>query len=83
MICRQEHDFAGDVRLKPATRPVGAHIVALVFSVQCFSVLNSPQFTQRRPIPLGTLRDWAQARREPDAAESALLRAIERDPQTV
>jgi putative transcriptional regulator len=45
--------------------------------------LSQPQFAQRFRIPLGTLRDWEQARREPDAAAFACLRLIERDPQAV
>jgi len=34
-------------------------------------------------IPLGTLRDWEQGRREPDAAALAYLRVIEREPEAV
>ncbi len=38
----------------------------------------------RHRIPVGTLRDWEQARREPDAAAAlAYLRVIEREPEAV
>jgi hypothetical protein len=34
-------------------------------------------------IPLGTVRDWEQGRREPDAAALAYLRVTEREPEAV
>jgi putative transcriptional regulator len=45
--------------------------------------LSQPVFAARFHIPLGTLRDWEQARRMPDAAALAYLRVIERIPQAV
>lgn len=42
--------------------------------------LTQAQFAQRFRVPLGTLRDWEQGRREPDAPAVALLRIIEREP---
>ena len=42
--------------------------------------LTQAQFAQRFRVPLGTLRDWEQGRREPDAPAMALLRIIEREP---
>ena len=45
--------------------------------------LSQPKFAERFHIPLGTLRDWEQARREPDAAALAYLRVIERNPKAV
>lgn len=38
---------------------------------------------ERYRIPLGTLRDWKQGRREPDAAALAYQRVIEREPKAV
>jgi putative transcriptional regulator len=32
-------------------------------------------------LPLGTLRDWEQGRKRPDAPARALLRVIEREPE--
>ena len=43
--------------------------------------LTQAGFAGRFAIPLGTLRDWEQGRRQPDAPALALLRIIERDPE--
>lgn len=40
-------------------------------------------FAARYRIPVGTLRDWEQGRREPDAAALAYLRVVEREPEAV
>ena len=45
--------------------------------------LPQEAFAARYRIPLGTLRDWEQGRREPDAAALAYLRVIEREPEAV
>lgn len=45
--------------------------------------LTQEEFAARYHIPLGTLRDWEQGRREPDAAALAYLRVIEREPDMV
>lgn len=34
-------------------------------------------------LPLGTVRDWEQGRKRPDAPARALLRVIEREPEAV
>lgn len=47
------------------------------------SGLTQGAFAARYRIPLGTLRDWEQGRREPDAAALAYLRVIEREPEAV
>ncbi len=45
--------------------------------------LSQPEFARRFQLPVATLRDWEQARREPDAAALAYLRVIEHDPEAV
>jgi putative transcriptional regulator len=45
--------------------------------------LSQPEFARRFQLPVATLRDWEQARREPDAAALAYLRVIERDAEAV
>ena len=45
--------------------------------------LSQPDFAARYAIPVGTLRDWEQGRREPDAAALAYLKAIAREPEMV
>lgn len=45
--------------------------------------LSQEEFATRFHIPLGTLRDWEQGRKEPDAAARAYLTVIGRNPAAV
>ena len=45
--------------------------------------LSQEDFAARFHIPLGTLRDWEQGRKAPDAAARAFLVVIAREPETV
>jgi putative transcriptional regulator len=45
--------------------------------------LSQEDFAAHFHIPIGTLRDWEQGRKEPDAAAKAYLRVIAREPDTV
>ena len=45
--------------------------------------LSQEEFAGRFHIPLGTLRDWEQGRKEPDAAARAYLVVIARNPTAV
>ena len=45
--------------------------------------LTQEEFANRYHIPLGTLRDWEQGRREPDQPARAYLKVIARDPEGV
>jgi len=45
--------------------------------------LSQEEFAARFHIPLGTLRDWEQGRKEPDAAARAHLVVIGRNPSAV
>ena len=45
--------------------------------------LTQEQFAERFHIPLGTLRDWEQGRKEPDTAARAYLRVIGHNPAAV
>ena len=45
--------------------------------------LSQEDFSARFRIPVGTLRDWEQGRKEPDAAARAYLLVIARDPDAV
>ena len=45
--------------------------------------LSQEEFSARFRIPLGTLRDWEQGRKDPDAAAKAYLVVIARDPAAV
>jgi len=45
--------------------------------------LSQEEFAAQFHIPVGTLRDWEQGRKEPDAAAKAYLRVIASEPETV
>jgi putative transcriptional regulator len=45
--------------------------------------LSQEDFAVAFHIPIGTLRDWEQGRKEPDAAARAYLRVIAKKPDTV
>src|SRR6266852_1444597 len=45
--------------------------------------LSQEEFAARFHIPLGTLRDWEQGRKDPDAAARAYLMVIGRNPAAV
>ena len=45
--------------------------------------LSQEEFATRFHIPLGTLRDWEQGRKDPDTAARAYLRVIGRNPAAV
>ncbi len=45
--------------------------------------LSQEEFAARFQVPLGTLRDWEQGRKAPDAAARAYLKVIARDPEAV
>lgn len=45
--------------------------------------LSQDEFSRRFQIPLGTLRDWEQGRKEPDGAARAYLVVIGRNPTAV
>jgi putative transcriptional regulator len=45
--------------------------------------LSQEEFAAKFHIPVGTLRDWEQGRKEPDAAARAYLKVIARNPAAV
>lgn len=45
--------------------------------------MTQVEFAAEFGIPVSTLRDWEQHRTTPDAPARALLRAIEREPETM
>jgi putative transcriptional regulator len=45
--------------------------------------LSQEEFAASFHIPIGTIRDWEQGRKEPDAAARAYLRVVAREPDTV
>jgi putative transcriptional regulator len=45
--------------------------------------LSQTEFAERFHIPIGTLRDWEQHRRDPDQAALSYLKVIDADPAFV
>jgi putative transcriptional regulator len=45
--------------------------------------LTQEQFALQFQVPLGTLRDWEQGAKQPEAAARTLLRVIEKNPAAV
>ena len=45
--------------------------------------MSQEEFATRFHIPIGTLRDWEQGRKDPDTAARAYLRVIGRNPAAV
>lgn len=45
--------------------------------------LSQARFAQTIDVPVGTLRNWEQGRRDPEGPAKALLRAINNDPMHV
>lgn len=43
--------------------------------------MTQEEFARTYRLPLGTLRDWEQGRKAPDAPARALLRVIEQEPE--
>lgn len=76
-IARQVADDPDVAPLLDAARLAAARVHAARRRLQ----LTQAGFARRFAIPLGTLRDWEQGRRQPDAPALALLRIIEREPE--
>lgn len=58
-------------------------LVPQVWSIRRRLKLSQEEFAAQFHIPVGTLRDWEQRRKEPDAAAKAYLRVIALEPEIV
>lgn len=56
---------------------------ALVRTIRLRLGLSQIEFANRFKVPIGTLRDWEQKRRQPDSTALAYLRVIARAPEMV
>jgi len=52
-------------------------------AVRAATNLTQDDFARRFRFPLGTVRDWEQRRRQPDAGSATLLKMIAADPAGV
>jgi putative transcriptional regulator len=74
-------DIASDPDAMPFTDADGVALrVQLIRKVLS---LSQAQFAAQFHIPLATLKDWEQGRRQPEAAAWAYLRVIEGEPAAV
>lgn len=53
---------------------------AQVKKIRLATGLSQSAFAKRIDVPVGTLRNWEQGRRDPEGPARALLRAIHNDP---
>lgn len=56
---------------------------ARVVAIRKSTGLTQRAFAEAYGIPLGTLRDWEQAKSAPDATARSYMRAIEREPKAI
>ena len=81
-----DYEIARNVAGDPDAAPVltdAQTAAALVRTVRLQLGLSQAEFARRFHIPIGTLRDWEQSRKDPDAAARAYLTVIARNPQAV
>lgn len=54
-----------------------------VRAIRAATKKTQAQFADSYRLPVGTVRDWEQNRRQPDAPARVLLTMIQADPETV
>jgi putative transcriptional regulator len=84
---RQLHTATADPDAKPITEEDLAtgrvRLVPRVRTLRRALRLSQQNFAAHYHIPIGTLRDWEQGRKEPDAAAKAYLHLIASEPEIV
>lgn len=85
-----DEDIARQVEGNPDAAPIlsdkeldRAEFGALIRHVRKGMQLSQRAFAERFSLPVASLRDWEQGRREPDAATRAYLIVIAREPEAV
>ncbi len=81
-----DDDIARNVAADPDAAPILSNAetaTALARSVRKRLGISQTEFGARFHVPVGTLRDWEQNRKQPDAAAIAYLRVIAREPTMV
>jgi putative transcriptional regulator len=79
-------EIARGIAADPDAPPVlteGETAAALARTVRLRLGRSQAAFARRFHVPLGTLPDWEQNRRQPDATAQAYLRVIARAPEVV
>lgn len=72
-----ERQIAADRNVAPEILPVD------VKAIRATTGLSQGRFAARFRIPIGTLRDWEQGRKQPDTTARAYLQVIARNPEMV
>lgn len=83
---QSDGDIAQNVAHDPDAPPIlsdGETAAAVARTVRKRLGLSQAEFAARFHVPVGTLRDWEQNRRQPDASALAYLRVIAREPDMV
>ena len=81
-----DEEIARNVAGDPNAAPIltdAETAAALVRTIRLQLGLSQAEFSRRFHIPIGTLRDWEQNRRQPDTTALAYLRVIARAPEVV
>ena len=81
-----DEDITRNVASDPDAAPIlteAETAAALARSVRKRLGISQAEFAARYHVPIGTLRDWEQNRKQPDAPALAYLRVIAREPKMV
>jgi len=81
-----DEDIARNVAGDPDAAPIltdSETASAIVRTVRKRLGLSQTEFAAKFQLPVGTLRDWEQNRRQPEAPALAYLRVIAREPDMV
>ncbi len=81
-----DQDIARQITDGPDAAPILTEtetVAAMARTVRKRLGLSQPAFAECYGIPVGTLRDWEQGRKQPDATALTYLRVIARSPDMV
>jgi putative transcriptional regulator len=81
-----DEDIARNVADDPDAAPIlteAETAAAIARSVRKRLGISQAEFSARYHVPIGTLRDWEQNRKQPDAPALAYLHVIAREPKVV
>jgi putative transcriptional regulator len=84
-----DEEVLAAARSDPDAQPLGPEDLAKMRRVTPVKALRQRlgmtqvEFAEAFRLPISTLRDWEQRRSTPDAPARALLRAIDREPETM
>ena len=81
-----DDDIAQAVAGDPDAAPIlneSATAAGIARSIRKRLGISQAEFAARFHVPVGTLRDWEQNRKQPDAPALAYLRVIAREPGMV